>query len=242
MPWETSATHILEIRVWSAQSIWKIWVTYYLNREHCQPCIINWDNINSHPHPWKWHKTFPNYIFSLEPSLRIDTVITIEHISLHLFNRCSVQCTHQLKAVLTLNSRFPLCTAKSINAMTSSLSATAVFSIRPLQWLSFEFMSVKQVHQHVNRMYTFESHVLRVHIWHHYQADASSAPETASPPHRIHYPSIYLGHRIHPFQHWRWTGRIWWTMRWRELQTCALNTVIINARNDAPFGSEQMPS
>ena len=160
-----------------------------------------------------------------------------DHHSLHLIKLS----THRVKAVLTLNSRLPFCTAKSINAMTSSLSATAVFSIRLLQWLSFEFMSVKQVHQHVNRMYTFESHVLRVHIWHHYQADASSAPETASPPHRIHYPSIYLGRQIHPFRHWRGTGRIWWTMRWRELQSCTLNTVI-NARNDAPFGSEQMPS
>ena len=152
-----------------------------------------------------------------------------------------VQCTHRLRAVLTHNSKFPLCTAKSINATTSSFSAAAVFSIRPLQWLSCEFMSVKQVHQHADPVYTFEPHFLSAHIWHHYQADASSALETASLPLRIHCLSICLGRRIHPFRHWRGTGRIWWTMRWQELQNCALNTVI-NARDDGPFGSEHMLS
>ena len=153
----------------------------------------------------------------------------------------SLQYTHRRRAILTLNSKCPRCTAKSINATTSSFSAAAVFSIRPLQWLSFKFMSVKQGHQYADPGYTFEPHFLSTHIWHRYQADASSALETASPPLRIHYPSIYLGHRIHPFRHWKGTGRIWWTMQWRELQSCALKTVI-NAHNGAPFGSEQMPS
>ena len=236
---ETLATHNLEIRAWSAQSIWRIWFTYYLNRKDCQPCIINWNYINPHPDPWKWYKTFPNYFFNLEPSLRIDTVITIEHISFSPL--WQVQCTHRLRVVLTHNSKFPFCTAKSINATTSSFSAAAVFSIRPLQWLSCEFMSVKQVHQHVDPVYTFEPHFLSAHIWHHYQADASSALETALLPLRIHCLSICLGRRIHPFRHWRGTGRIWWTMRWQELQNCALNTVI-NARDDGPFGSEHMLS
>ena len=151
MLWETLATHILEIRAWSVQSIWRICVTYYLNGKHCQPCsIINWDNINTHPDPWKCYKTFPNYLFNREHNLRIDTVISVRCLWLYLFN----ECTHRLKAILTLNSIFPLCTAKSINATTSSFSATAVFSIRPLQWLSFKFMSVKQVHQYADPVYT----------------------------------------------------------------------------------------
>ena len=67
----------------------RIWVAYFLNRKLCQPCIINWDYNSPHPDPWKWHKTFPNYIFNLELSLRIDTVIVIEHISLYLFDCCN---------------------------------------------------------------------------------------------------------------------------------------------------------
>ena len=44
-------------------------------------------------------------------------------------------CTHRSKANLTLNSKLPLCTAKSINAATSSFSVAAVVSIRSSQRL-----------------------------------------------------------------------------------------------------------
>ena len=138
---DTLVTHILEIRAWSAQPIWRIWVTYCLHKKHCQPCIINWDYINSHPDPWKWHNTIPNYIFNVEHSLRIGTVISVTCLSLYPFNKC----THRFKAILTLNSVFPLCTAKSINATTSSFRAAAVSSMRPLQRLSFMCISAQQV-------------------------------------------------------------------------------------------------
>ena len=60
--------------------------------------------------------------------------------------------THRFKAVFTLNSKFFRCTAKSINAMTSSFSAAAVFSIRPLQWL-FRMCISAEVHQYVTLTY-----------------------------------------------------------------------------------------
>ena len=62
----------------------------------------------------------------------------------HLFN----WCTHRFRALLTLSSKLLLCTAKSIDATTSSFNVAAVFSIRSSQRLFGMCIPVKE-HQRV---------------------------------------------------------------------------------------------
>ena len=141
------------------------------------------------------------------------------------FWRCINWCTHPLKAVLTLKFRLFFCTAESINRTLSSFSAAAVSSTRLSQQLSFMCISAAEASVCDLGIWRL-THFLIAHILHHRQGDAGSALEIVSPQletHRYH-PGIYPGHRTHPFRRWIWTGRIWWTLRWRELESVALNS------------------
>ena len=127
------------------QMIWKVWVrvgTHKLGVEqhqasfnHHKTSITNKDFYNTYPDEWKCIKTALNYTFctfNFEPSTRIHSTMFVIIIT-HSNHSISTKNTHLFKATLTLNSKLPFCTAKSISATASSFNAVAVFSIRSSQ-------------------------------------------------------------------------------------------------------------
>ena len=119
---------------WHSQS--RSWAS-----KHYEACTTN-SATNTCPQVWKWVKTFLNYFFDLGPSTGMNTAIFVEIVAHQLVGH-----THWFNAVLTLNWRLSLCTAKSINATISLFNAAAVFSIRSSQQLFFMCIPAIE-HQH----------------------------------------------------------------------------------------------
>ena len=102
---------------------------------HDEASIIHGGYYNTYPEEWECKKTSLNYTsctFNFESSTRINSTMFVNIIT-HSIYSISADNTHLFKATLTLNSKFPFCTAKSISATASSSNAAAVFSIRSSQ-------------------------------------------------------------------------------------------------------------
>ena len=96
--------------------------------------VLQIKTVTTCPDIWKLTETIFNYalfISDLQSRTGIGTAMIVEMIA--GINHSTD--THQFRSLITLNSKFPLCTTKSIDATISSFKVATVFSIRSSQRL-----------------------------------------------------------------------------------------------------------